>query len=171
MALAPCLLGYGAAAQRLYSNAESLREGNPYFKWIENYVAEDYVEAVRKGSGALRTWHGFGSGYEIELMHGSSDRIKHLQAVSCQNRGAGEDLRASNRDGGTVLGLWRTFMITEKFRACISRPWITLKQIRPSRGNKILLVEYCWQDTMNYLWSQSLLTARESLELQVALVQ
>jgi thiaminase len=56
MALAPCLLGYGAAAQRLFNNAESVREGNPYWKWIENYVADDYVQAVRKGSGTLRTW-------------------------------------------------------------------------------------------------------------------
>lgn len=51
MALAPCLLGYGAIAQRLYSDKKSLREGNRYWKWIENYVAEDYTEAVRLGSG------------------------------------------------------------------------------------------------------------------------
>ena len=54
MALAPCLLGYGAAAQRLYSSAESVKQGNPYWKWIENYVADDYMEAIRKGSGRLR---------------------------------------------------------------------------------------------------------------------
>jgi thiaminase len=56
VALAPCLLGYAAAAQHLYNDAESVREENPYWKWIENYVADDYVQAVRKGSGTLRTW-------------------------------------------------------------------------------------------------------------------
>ncbi|KAE8151287.1 DNA polymerase alpha, catalytic subunit [Aspergillus avenaceus] len=53
MALAPCLLGYGAIAQRLYTEQDTLREGNRYWKWIENYVAEDYTEAVRLGSELL----------------------------------------------------------------------------------------------------------------------
>lgn len=51
MALAPCLIGYGAIAKRLHSDKGTLREGNKYWKWIENYVAEDYAEAVRLGSG------------------------------------------------------------------------------------------------------------------------
>jgi hypothetical protein len=51
MALAPCLIGYGAIAKRLYTDAGTLREGNQFWKWIENYVAEDYSEAVRLGSG------------------------------------------------------------------------------------------------------------------------
>lgn len=51
MALAPCLVGYGAIAKRLYAEKETLREGNRYWKWIENYVAEDYTEAVQLGSG------------------------------------------------------------------------------------------------------------------------
>ena len=51
MALAPCLVGYGAIAKRLYSEEQTLRTGNRYWKWIENYVAEDYTEAVRLGSG------------------------------------------------------------------------------------------------------------------------
>lgn len=51
VALAPCLIGYGAIAKRLHSDENSVRTGNRYWKWIENYVAEDYTEAVRKGSG------------------------------------------------------------------------------------------------------------------------
>lgn len=51
MALAPCLIGYGAVARRLHSDKNTLREGNQYWKWIENYVADDYTEAVRLGSG------------------------------------------------------------------------------------------------------------------------
>ncbi|KAK1148624.1 trifunctional hydroxymethylpyrimidine kinase/phosphomethylpyrimidine kinase/thiaminase [Aspergillus melleus] len=53
MALAPCLIGYGAIAQRLYSEKNTIREGNRYWKWIENYVADDYTEAVRLGSELL----------------------------------------------------------------------------------------------------------------------
>lgn len=51
MALAPCLLGYGQIARRLYDDPNTLRSGNRYWKWIENYVGDDYVEAVRQGSG------------------------------------------------------------------------------------------------------------------------
>ena len=51
MALAPCLIGYGAIARRLYTDQETLREGNRYWQWIENYIADDYTEAVRLGSG------------------------------------------------------------------------------------------------------------------------
>jgi hypothetical protein len=38
-------------------------------------------------------------------MRDSSDRIKHSQAVSFENRGAGEDIRAGDRAGGPILGL------------------------------------------------------------------
>ncbi|KAH6693965.1 phosphomethylpyrimidine kinase THI20 [Plectosphaerella plurivora] len=54
MALAPCLLGYGAVAKQLHADTASVRgEGNKYWNWIENYVAEDYVGAVRIGSALL----------------------------------------------------------------------------------------------------------------------
>lgn len=52
VALAPCLLGYGAVAEMLSRHGETKREGNPYWPWVKNYVAADYVEAVRLGSGA-----------------------------------------------------------------------------------------------------------------------
>lgn len=51
MALAPCLIGYGVIAKRLHAAQETLRQGNTYWKWIENYVADDYTEAVQLGSG------------------------------------------------------------------------------------------------------------------------
>ncbi|RJE25800.1 hypothetical protein PHISCL_01846 [Aspergillus sclerotialis] len=53
VALAPCLIGYGAIARRLYTEKSTVREGNRYWKWIENYVADDYTEAVRLGSELL----------------------------------------------------------------------------------------------------------------------
>lgn len=52
MALAPCLLGYGAAAAMLRDHADTRRDdGNTYWTWIQNYNADDYVEAVKLGSG------------------------------------------------------------------------------------------------------------------------
>jgi len=53
VALAPCLIGYGQIAQRLHADPETKREGNIYWKWIENYVAQDYVEAVEFGSALI----------------------------------------------------------------------------------------------------------------------
>lgn len=55
MALAPCLLGYGAVAKMLLAHAATRRDGNPYWPWIQNYAADDYVEAVALGSGTLRS--------------------------------------------------------------------------------------------------------------------
>lgn len=51
IALAPCLLGYAAVAKMLHGDSTTVREGNLYWDWIENYVADDYVQAVRTGSG------------------------------------------------------------------------------------------------------------------------
>ncbi|KAK7736849.1 trifunctional hydroxymethylpyrimidine kinase/phosphomethylpyrimidine kinase/thiaminase [Diaporthe eres] len=53
VALAPCLLGYGALAKMLHGDPKSVREGNHYWNWIENYVADDYVQAVKTGSELL----------------------------------------------------------------------------------------------------------------------
>jgi len=53
MSMAPCLIGYGDIAKRLHSDPNTKREGNVYWKWIENYVADDYTEAVRVGSGKV----------------------------------------------------------------------------------------------------------------------
>ncbi|KAH8194976.1 hypothetical protein TruAng_010861 [Truncatella angustata] len=49
VALAPCLLGYGAIAQLLHEDEKTVREDNTYFKWILNYIAEDYTTAVQTG--------------------------------------------------------------------------------------------------------------------------
>ncbi|KAL2182014.1 Phosphomethylpyrimidine kinase-domain-containing protein [Thermothelomyces heterothallicus CBS 202.75] len=53
VAIAPCLLGYGAIAKQLHADGRSKREGNVYWTWIENYVADDYVAAVKAGSELL----------------------------------------------------------------------------------------------------------------------
>ncbi|KAI1847795.1 hypothetical protein JX265_009223 [Neoarthrinium moseri] len=53
VALAPCLLGYGALAAMLHGDPRTKTEGNTYWKWILNYVADDYVEAVRTGRALM----------------------------------------------------------------------------------------------------------------------
>jgi hydroxymethylpyrimidine kinase/phosphomethylpyrimidine kinase len=53
MALAPCLIGYGVTAARLAADPASVKgtHRNPYWRWVENYVADDYCDAVRVGRG------------------------------------------------------------------------------------------------------------------------
>lgn len=51
VALAPCLLGYRAIVKQLQGDPRTKMEGNTYWKWILNYDAEDYVQAVQTGSG------------------------------------------------------------------------------------------------------------------------
>ena len=51
IALLPCLIGYGMIARRVFDDPSSVREGNRYWKWVETYVAEDYIEAMKTGQG------------------------------------------------------------------------------------------------------------------------
>ncbi|KAJ3009574.1 hypothetical protein HKX48_007862 [Thoreauomyces humboldtii] len=55
VALAPCLLGYGAIAQRLAADPATKREGNPYWPWIENYAKPEFQQAVIDGRALLET--------------------------------------------------------------------------------------------------------------------
>ncbi|KAH6627592.1 Phosphomethylpyrimidine kinase-domain-containing protein [Chaetomium tenue] len=51
VAIAPCLLGYGVIGKQLHDDKRSKRKGNLYWTWIQNYVANDYVTAVKTGTG------------------------------------------------------------------------------------------------------------------------
>ncbi|KAL0473927.1 Phosphomethylpyrimidine kinase domain-containing protein [Neurospora intermedia] len=55
MALAPCLLGYGAIAKHLHAspNSKANETDNLYWTWITNYVADDYTTAVKAGCELL----------------------------------------------------------------------------------------------------------------------
>ncbi|KAJ0302874.1 hypothetical protein COL516b_006918 [Colletotrichum fioriniae] len=68
MALAPCLLGYGAVAKQLHGDVKTKREENTYWKWIENYVADDYVGAVRTGSELIERHAALQSPSSIERL-------------------------------------------------------------------------------------------------------
>ncbi|KAL1301808.1 hypothetical protein AAFC00_005999 [Neodothiora populina] len=68
MALLPCLLGYSVIAKRLHSiqDPEKPKEANRYRKWIDNYVADDYNEAVIKGCALVEAHAGNQSPQRIE---------------------------------------------------------------------------------------------------------
>lgn len=53
VALLPCLIGYSVIARRLHGLQDpKAPEGtNRYRRWIDNYVADDYSEAVARGRG------------------------------------------------------------------------------------------------------------------------
>ena len=51
ISMAPCLIGYGVIANRLHADPNTKCDGNIYWTWIENYVADDYTEAVKVGTG------------------------------------------------------------------------------------------------------------------------
>ncbi|ODV92621.1 hypothetical protein CANCADRAFT_1212 [Tortispora caseinolytica NRRL Y-17796] len=55
VAMSPCLIGYYQIGQRLYNDPNTKREGNPYWGWIENYAAPDFVEAAELGIELLET--------------------------------------------------------------------------------------------------------------------
>lgn len=46
VALAPCVVGYGEIGARLAADRETVREGNPYWPWIEMYAGEEYQEVA-----------------------------------------------------------------------------------------------------------------------------
>ncbi|KXH28904.1 phosphomethylpyrimidine kinase [Colletotrichum simmondsii] len=80
MALAPCLLGYGAVAKQLHGDVKTKREENTYWKWIENYVADDYVGAVKTGSELIERHAALQSPSSIErlikiFIHGTKMEI------------------------------------------------------------------------------------------------
>lgn len=49
VAMASCLVGYQVAAEWVKAQPWSRREGNGYWKWVDNYGGEEYAEAVRLG--------------------------------------------------------------------------------------------------------------------------
>lgn len=59
IALLPCLLGYGMIGRRLkdLQTTNPPKEPNAYLTWINNYVADDYTEAVRTGRGMMERSH------------------------------------------------------------------------------------------------------------------
>lgn len=103
LAMAPCLLGYFAVAEMLRDHKDTKREDNRYWAWIENYIAEDYTEAVRLGSGKfLAPVEEIYEGGRL-LTTSRTDRKVHCQEVSGEDRRAGPDLRACYKGKSSPL--------------------------------------------------------------------
>jgi thiaminase len=67
VALAPCLLGYGAVGRALHDDPRAVKtDANMYWRWIRNYVADDYVEAVSTGRRLLERHAALSSPSRIE---------------------------------------------------------------------------------------------------------
>lgn len=68
IALLPCLLGYSKIAERLYSiqDPSKPKDANRYRRWIDNYVAEDYSEAVKVGCALVEAHAAKQSPHRIE---------------------------------------------------------------------------------------------------------
>ncbi|KAJ2558186.1 trifunctional hydroxymethylpyrimidine kinase/phosphomethylpyrimidine kinase/thiaminase [Coemansia sp. RSA 1933] len=49
VAMYPCLLGYGEAAVRQANDPHTVREGNPYWPWLDFYVGAEFQTAVERG--------------------------------------------------------------------------------------------------------------------------
>lgn len=53
VALLPCLIGYGIIARRLYEDPQTVRVGSRYWEWILQYVGQEYVDAMMRGSDLI----------------------------------------------------------------------------------------------------------------------
>jgi hypothetical protein len=104
MALAPCLIGYGAIARRLHSDGNTLRDGNKYWKWIENYVADDYTEAVRLGSGKKFCIQSMGNRLNNARFLGSFAGRPRAKGVAQSPGGVNPDFHPGYRAGNQFLG-------------------------------------------------------------------
>ncbi|KAI9659903.1 MAG: hypothetical protein M1821_001255 [Bathelium mastoideum] len=71
IALLPCLLGYGMIAERLHGDPETVKEGNRYQKWIQNYISEDFTQAVKTGSDLI----------EKNILKQSVSRVEELVKI------------------------------------------------------------------------------------------
>ena len=53
VAMLPCLVGYGIIAKQLFEDPKTVKEGNRYWPWVENYVCQEYLDAMTRGSDLI----------------------------------------------------------------------------------------------------------------------
>jgi len=62
VALSACIVGYGEVGAMLLHDPETVRQGNPYFRWIETYAGEEYAASAIAAMDRLdRVWSARGS--------------------------------------------------------------------------------------------------------------
>jgi hydroxymethylpyrimidine kinase/phosphomethylpyrimidine kinase len=96
IALAPCLIGYNLIAEAIASNPEyaDKKEGNKYWRWVENYTSQEYRESVRNGKELIEAevtrLGGVGRG-KVEELVGVFVRCTELE-IGFWNPREGEDV-------------------------------------------------------------------------------
>ena len=103
IAMAPCLIGYGAIAKRLYNDASSVRDGNRYWKWIENYAADDYSESVQIGSGMMLQESPVMPRPKADHISSASGRAYERSLAQSTGR-TNQNIRPSDRTRNRILG-------------------------------------------------------------------
>jgi thiaminase len=105
VALLPCLIGYGIIAKRLHGDPNTVREGSRYWKWIEQYVDQPYVDAVMRGSDLIEERAGKQSVSKVEELAQIFIHATNVSAAGCRRRVCwGPELICHRWKG--VFGTW-----------------------------------------------------------------
>lgn len=76
VAVASCLIGYGEVGLWLQSRVttgETVLDGNPYARWINDYAGEEFLSAVRRGIANLET--------RIATLQPSREKLERLTQI------------------------------------------------------------------------------------------
>ncbi|KAM7223649.1 Phosphomethylpyrimidine kinase domain containing protein [Rhypophila decipiens] len=106
IAMAPCLLGYAALARLRHDDPNSKRDGNLYWEWIKNYVADGYTAAVKTGSDMLERHALLQSPSRIEelvriFIHATKQGMSSYGGGYGGSRGGGGHSNGYDRNGGS----------------------------------------------------------------------
>lgn len=116
VALLPCLIGYGMIAKRLFDDPSTLREGSQYWKWVESYVADEYVDAMKRGSDLIEEHAGRQSTSRIDELA----RI-FIHATNVSTRRATDDL-------GTSILIWHRWKEASGTWVLMVEMWINVER-------------------------------------------
>lgn len=84
IALLPCLIGYGMIARRLYEDPKTVRHGSKYWAWIEQYVGQEYMDAMVRGSDLIEEHAGKQSVSRVEELAQIFIHATNVSAASCR---------------------------------------------------------------------------------------
>lgn len=83
VALLPCLIGYGMIARRLYEDPKTVRHGSKYWAWIEQYVGQEYMDAMVRGSDLIEEHASKQSVSRVEELAQIFIHATNVSAVTC----------------------------------------------------------------------------------------
>lgn len=92
----PCLVGYRDIARKIHDDPKTVREGNRYWKWVLNYVSNDFSSAVNKATGKYRPSEQLNRYFNRSQIHSTRGETCS-STISATNRGACEDISALDK--------------------------------------------------------------------------